>query len=285
MGMAAFLLVSCSNDTSSDRNAPARSSASAASVAIKAENELELPAGKISAKNLIAYAQGVFSSPKGDQFTKRFDDQPLQGRTFKFTVPYDQYSGSLHFQYDPQKEKLKVWAALDSTYHLAQSNDYETEPKLDYLIMEHNSKYDTPRPMSNAFGATVSVTPVHYKIFAVGNLRSTAVGLFPKTDYSKPGYNFYTTLEKEIKIAPEAGRDAVKGLEMDVEGIVSAGKDGHSVICKNTETKATISFAYQQTWDECVVLAKITRIAFHSPQLGTFAEWPAAGKNEGQRKR
>ena len=55
-----------------------------------------------------------------------------------------------------------------STYHLAQSNDYETEPKLDYLIMEHNSKYDTPRPMSNAFGATVSVTPVHYKIFAEG---------------------------------------------------------------------------------------------------------------------
>ncbi|MQA40650.1 hypothetical protein [Rugamonas aquatica] len=285
IGFAAILLAGCSNDSTSGSNAPAKTSASAAGAEGAIKNDLELPAGEIGGKNLIAYAEGVFSSPKGDQFTKRFDDKPLQGGAFKFTVLYEEYRESLHFHYDPEKEKLKVWVAPDSTFHRAQNNDHEIEPKLDYLIVEHNSNYGTPQPMSNAFGVTTSVTPVYHKIFAVGNLRNTYIGLFPKEKYSSRDYIFYSRLEREIKISPEAGREAVKGLAMDVEGFVASGKDGHPVICKNTKTTATISYAYQETWDECVVQAKITRIAFHSPQLGMFAEWPVTDRNGGQRKR
>ncbi|PIL39196.1 hypothetical protein [Massilia psychrophila] len=235
--------------------------------------------GTIGAEKMVAYAQAASIPPKDDQFTKRFDDKPLLGRLFKVTVPYDKYNNSLHYSYDTEHEKLKIWAKLDSTYH----RSHELDPKLDFLILQHTGIYGAAQPMSNAYGLTKAVTPVQHTIVGLGNKRATYVGLFQKDKYSSKDYIFYKNLTKEISISPEEARVAVIGLEMDIEGVIVAGENKHPIVCKNTKEKAKIDYLYEETWDECVILVKLTKIAFHSPKLGSIAEWKVpATKTGGQ---
>ena len=46
---------------------------------------------------------------------------------------------------------------------------------------------------------------------------------------------------------------------MDVEGVVASGVQGHPVICTHAKTTPTITVAYEETWDECVIAAKLTK--------------------------
>lgn len=282
-GFASLVLSACSNDSSSRNDAASRSASASTAASIPAvTTALELRSGAIGAQNMIAYAEGVSSSPQGDQFAKRFDDKPLLGHSFKVTVPYDKYKSSLHYSYDSEQERLKIWTSLGSTFH----RDRESDPKLDYLILTQNSVYGTAKPMSNAFGVTKAVTPVSHDVVGIGSTRDTYVGLFRKDKYSSKDYIFYAALEKTIAIAPEPARAAVVDLEMDIEGVIVAGKNGHPVVCKHTETQATIDYLYQETWNECVILARITHIGFHSPKLGMIAEWngPAGAVATKQKK-
>jgi hypothetical protein len=230
---------------------------------------------------MIAYVHAASAPRKDDEFAKGFDDKPLIGHAFKATVPYDKYNSSLHYHYDADHEKLYIEVRLDSTYH----HGNESYPRLDYVILTETSDYGSPRPMSNAFGLTKDVTPVSHSVIGLGNERDTYIGVFPKDKVSSEDYIFYRGLSKEIKVGPEEGRAAVAGLEMDIEGIVVAGERKHPIICKKTESKAEIDYTYQETWDECIVSVKLTRIEVHSPKLGTIAEWSAPATAPGKRKK
>jgi hypothetical protein len=269
--MAAFTLSGCSNDSSETTRTTADKGAATAEGLVAAKNPLELPEGVIGAENITAYVHAASAAPKGDEFTKGFDDKPLGGRTFKVTVPYDKYNSSLHYHYDSEHEKLYIDVRLDSTFHRGD----ESNLKLNYVILTKTSNYGSPRPMSNAFGLTKNVTPVSHAVIGLGNERGTYIGVFPKDKISSKDYIFYQGLGKEIKISPEEGRAAVAGLEMDIEGTIVAGERKHPIVCKKTESKAEIDYTYQETWDECIVSVKLTRIAVHSPKLGTIAEWSA----------
>lgn len=282
LALGICLAAGCSrNPTPAGQGAVAAGSGEGTAVQ-SAPSPLNLPKGTISADNLLAYAREASKPlPKDDQFVKRFNDKPLLGRTFKVTVPYSEYNSSLHYQYNAEREKLHIWTSLNSSYH----DEVELDPKVDYVILQQDSVYGQPRPMSNAFGLTKDVTPVAYTTVGLGSLRDTYVGVFPKGNYSQRDYIFYRNLDKEIAISPEEGRKAVRGLAMDLEGEVVGKYENHPILCKHTVTKAKIDYAYEQTWDECIILIRFTRIAIHSPKLGLIAEWKAPSGNSGRKAR
>lgn len=243
-----------------------------ASAPVAAVDPLALPDGALGGENLQNYASGAMDFVKKDEFSPIFKDTPLVGRQFKVTVPYDKYDSSLYYAYNAEKGILSVWVNTTSNYH----RDHQAYPPMEYVILRQESHYGTPVPMSNAFGATKAITPVSYRTYGIGSPRAVYMGVFPKAKYSERDYIFYDRLEKEVKLSPDAARAGVEGLAMDVEGVVTGPLQGHPVSCAQTETTATIDYAYKESWNECVTTAKLTRVSIHSPSLGVIAEWSAA---------
>lgn len=226
------------------------------------------------------YAGAAMDFVKKDEFSPAFRDTPLVGRQFKVTVPYDQQNSSLHYAYDAEKGSLSVWVVTASNYH-----DNPGHPSLNYIILQQDAHDGAPVPMSNAFGATKDVTPVSYRTFGIGNIHEVYMGLVPKMklNVNIKGFYEYDRLSKAITLPPEAARAGVKDLAMDVEGVVASGVQGHPVICTHAKTTPTITVAYEETWDECVIAAKLTRVVVHSPSLGVVADWsttPQRGKSK-----
>lgn len=281
VSLAACTLSGCSNDSPGATSTTAGKGSATLESPFAGKNPLELPEGVIGTENITAYVRAASAAPKGDEFAKGFDDKPLSGRTFKVTLPYDKYNSSLRYHYDSVHEKLYIDVRLTSTFHRGD----ESNPKLDYLILTKTSDYGSPRPMSNAFGLTKDVTPVSHTVIGLGNKRDKYIGVFPKDKISSKDYIFYKGLEKEIKISPAEGRAAVVGLEIDVEGTIVAAENQHPIICKKTESRAEIDYTYKENWDECVVTVKLTRVAVHSPKLGTIAEWSASVTPPGKRRK
>lgn len=156
--------------------------------------------------------------------------------------------------------------------------EFAREYLLNYVRLRDDENFGTPMPMSNAYGVAKEVTPISHRIVGVGNTDAADVGVFPRIDVGDKRIFIYSQLWKRIKLAPDAAREGVKDMAMDIEGVVTSGHDGHSIVCTHTTTDPTITLPYKETYDECVVSVKLTRIVVHSPTLGVIADWPEQGK-------
>lgn len=233
--------------------------------------------------HLVNYASAAMDFVKEDDFSPLFNDQPLVGRQFKVTVPYDQYESSLHYKYDVNKESLIIWMYPEDNEHF----EKQAYPELKYLILQEAGSVGSPEPMSNAFGVTKDVRRVHHRIFGLGDPKGLYMGVLTKNKYSDKDFVIYDELSKDIPLSPDAARAGVLGLAMDIEGVVVKPAGSHVIACTNEKTDATLNYAYEDTWDECVISVKLTRIVVHSPSLGVIADWPgqtSPGKSKAHHK-
>ncbi|KWU24801.1 hypothetical protein AS149_32155 [Burkholderia cenocepacia] len=231
-----------------------------------------MPAGTLDAGVLKRYAGGAMDFVKKDEFSAAFPDKPLVGRQFQVTVPFERNDSSLHYSYDAEKGVLGVWATVEMNSHQT-ANGY---PRLNYIILQQTSSYGAPVSMANAFGALKEVTPVAYRTYGIGNLSDVDMGLVPKMVGSSKESLFYDRLEQHIKLSPEDARKGVVGLEMEIQGTVASGPhQAHPVVCSHTKATATLDYGFEETWDECVITAKLTRVIIRSPSLGVIGDWRA----------
>jgi hypothetical protein len=233
--------------------------------------------------NLVNYASAAMDFVKKDEFSPGFNETPLVGRHFKVTVPYAKDETSLNYRYDADKQSLSVWLYPESNLHF----DKQAYPQLNYLILQKESTVAEPVPMSNAYGVTRDVRRVHHRIFGLGGPKDLYMGVVQKDQYSSKDFVIYKMLSKDVPLSPDAARAGVEGLAMDIEGVIVKPSGRHTINCTNETTDAKLDYAYEDTWDECVISVKLTRIVVYSPSLGVIADWQgqaAQGKPKAHNK-
>jgi hypothetical protein len=234
-------------------------------------------------RELVSYARGAMDYVKKDDFSPQFNEKPLVGRQFKVTVYYSQYEASLHYKYDPEKQSLNVWLYPETNEH----EDQHAHLEMNYLILQEESTVGEPVPMSNAYGVTRDVRKVHHRIYGIGGPKDLYMGVVPKDSFSAKDFVIYSRLSKDIPLSPDAARAGVQGLAIDIEGVIVKPADTSAITCTNMTTPAKLDYAYEDTYDECVISVKLTRIVVHSPTLGVIADWEAQtspGKSKGHHK-
>lgn len=233
-----------------------------------AQNELALPKGDLDSTTLVRYANAAMQFKKSDEFTKEFDDKPLLGKKFKVELNYDKYKSSLKYNYDAEKELLTFDISPEPNSH----RDSHPSKRMDYIILNKQSHFEAPIPMSNFLGVTKNVTPANYNVIGIGSPENIYMGIIPKYSIAKDIFT-YKNLSKTINLPPESARKAVEGLTYEIEGVIKKPADGQIITCTHSEINATLDFPYQETWNECIISANLTRIAIKSPQLGVISEW------------
>lgn len=272
--VAAVLLGACTKDPGAPTSSSIGASGAPSAAPAKADiDPLALPDGVLDAQNLKHYGYAAMDFVRKDEFSSEFNEAPLVGRRFKVTIPFEKYDSSLSYTYNVEKEAFTV-----SVYPTSNDHEKSYTTRFDYLILDKNSVFGAPTPMSNAFGATKDVTPVSYRVIGIGSRGNAYMGVAGKMKYSTPDFTLYTQLSKTVKLSPDAARAAAAGLAMDVEGVVVKPKDAKAITCTDAKTTATMIYAYQETWRECVISVKLSRITVHSPATGVIADWPEADK-------
>lgn len=99
---ATLSLVGCGPSAAPDKSP--RASAREDSV-----DHLKLPqTGNITRENLVAFARANMAYRPADQFSKRFDDSALEGRSFELKLPIARDETSANFSYNADKEELTL---------------------------------------------------------------------------------------------------------------------------------------------------------------------------------
>jgi hypothetical protein len=223
---------------------------------------MRLPEGPLSADALLSYIKAVFTYPRKDEFSKRFDDHLLAGRYFDFKLPSSTMTGPAYW-YDPEKEVLTVWLTPDW--------EHVGEEGANMVTLLNATDLGDAHPESNAYGATVDVTPKTITEFGVGSVGKRRLGLFPRD----PVALSYGQLSKTIHLGPEAARSATKGLMAEVKGVVVKGASGNAVDCLSGTASAKLDDPYDTTTRACVVNSKLSEIVISSPTAGVLGRWVA----------
>ncbi|RDK01181.1 hypothetical protein [Paraburkholderia lacunae] len=277
-----FVLTACDRrpapDTASTATAPAALTATAPETTAEAKDPLALPAGDLDDETIANYLYAAMDFKRPDEFSKGFNDAALVGRHFEIEIPSDKPGkrGPTYY-YDPDKEQLTL--IVRPAYGSYEGGDNS----LDYLTFVQETSYGAPKLASNAFKVTKEVTPVSYRVIGIGAVAGTYMGVFPKDSLSTKETIIYRDLTKTLKLDPRAAKTAVEGLTMKVEGTVAKDGNGHSITCKTSTRGATLDHLYEESWHQCVLSAKLSRITVSSPNAGVLAQWGASRRAEGKK--
>ncbi|RQG99814.1 hypothetical protein [Paraburkholderia dinghuensis] len=280
-----FALTACDqgppSNAASAASAPEVATAVAPETTIVEKDPLALPTGDLDDETIANYLHAAMDYEKPDQFSKGFNDAPLVGRHFNIDIPYQKYSTGDErgptYSYDADKELLTLTVAVDSAHR--EADEYTTQ----YLTFFQDIRRGEPKLESNAFNVTKEVTPLAIHIFGVGALSDTYIGLFSNEDFSSKSEHYYRPLTKTVKLKPDAAKEAVRSLTIEVEGTVTKDHSGHAIECTTMYNGATVDNPFEKDWHQCVLLAKLTHITVTSAYSGVLAQWGASGRTESKK--
>jgi hypothetical protein len=241
----------------------------AAADAMEAKNPA--PAGfKLSAGVLDNIALGNWAKEKrdfkgGDAFTKDFDDSVADGRDFAVMIPMARGTNSsvANWSYDKDKAILTLRLTMD----------YGANLEGQMATFQRSDHYGDPKSMSNAFGATLDVTPVTNWLIGVGT-SDGYTGIIPKDNLGlSESHVSYSDLQVKIPMPGDEARKTVAGMTLRIEGHVAKDNSGHTVECDLQVEQPKIDYAYETTLNTCIVQARFSRIAFLASNGRVVKQW------------
>jgi hypothetical protein len=218
--------------------------------------------GTLGLIDLANFAKQKRDFVKPDDFSKGFDDRPLNGRSFVLNFSLPSYAGSAlepgSWTYDANNEELTLNATTG-----------DLDPA---IILQYTSEDGSKKTMSNAFGAQVEVTPTETWIVALGRNDDKPLGVFPKSkeDYS---INPFEPLSYTMKLKPDQAKALVADLQIRLEGVVEKDDQGETVYCADNHTTATIDLPTEREEHKCTVSVHLSRVAFLRKDGRVLKEW------------
>lgn len=225
-----------------------------------------LPAsGVLGLTDLANFAKLERDFVKPDDFSKGFDDSPLNGRQFAVTMPISEFSGSSsgpsEWTYEAEKEKLNLAV-----------NSGDMTSYAPFLPIQHKTELGPKKKMSNAFGAEVEVNPMETWSIELGRGDKKPLGVFPNID--DPIYsNGYQSLTHTIKMKPDAAKALVADLYLRLEGTVEKDEQGQTVNCYSDHSSATFTSPIEWDKHNCVIQVHFSRVAFVTKDGKVIREW------------
>ena len=228
----------------------------------------KLPAtGVLDLADLTNFAKLERDFVKPDDFSKGFDDGPLNGRTFVLTLPVSQYSGPssvpAEWTYDAEKEELTLTIASGDT-------SISRGPR---LTVQNTTEIKPKKKMSNAFGAEIEIEPMETWSIDVGRTDEQVIGVFKKADDPLSFSPEYQSLTWTMKLDEGHAKALVSNLALRLEGTVQRNSSNQTVECSDDHTAPT--FDHPTEWDrhECVIQVRLSRVAYVTKDGNVVKEW------------
>jgi hypothetical protein len=228
----------------------------------------KLPAtGGLSLADLANFAKLERDFVKADDFSKGFDDSPLNGRTFVLTLPVSQYSGTstmpAEWTYNAENQELTLTVTSGDTL-------ISDGPR---LTIQETTEIKPKKKMSNAFGAEIEVEPMETWSIDLGRSDEQPLGVFQKGDDPlsiSPAYQSFTWT---MKLDAGHAKALVSNLALRLEGTVQKNSSNQTVECSDGHTAAT--FDHPTEWDkhECVIQVRLSRVAYVTKDGNIVREW------------
>jgi hypothetical protein len=225
-------------------------------------------AGLLALLDLSNFAKMKRDFEKVDDFSKSFDDDPLDGRKFSVVIPVSQYAGPslgpAEWEYDAETEALTLRIQARGSM----------EPGVRSLEIQNTTDTGKPKKMTNAFGVEFNVEPMETWAIQLGRSDGKPIGVFSASDTFSSGF-LDETLSWTTKANPQLAKSQIANLVLQIEGVVLKNESGDTVDCRDNTHVATITSPTEWTRHVCVIQVHLTRLAYQTKEGKLVKEWKA----------
>lgn len=224
---------------------------------------------------LLAHGFEIASFRPADAFSDPLDESALAGQLFRFSKPLKESEAPAithivgGWTYDRQSQILRIGIPT-AGWRQNQLPDADADDFMHYgLSVGSRNLSDQTTTAQNAYGAQFEVHSIEAQTVHVASLtrRDRAASVAVPSD-----------LYVDLQMTPEEARAAVTGAEVVVEGVLTAIEPGRITLCYDTGSAATIDLRLSTLIHNCVMNARITRVAVVAADGSTVTEWTAGAK-------
>lgn len=219
---------------------------------------------------LLEHGFEIASFQPPDPFSGPQNESGLAGTVFRFSQPLRESDAPnlTHiiggWSYDLSKQNLRV-AVSTAGWRQTQLPNAEADDFMEYgLRVGTRNLSDDNVSAQNAYGAQ----------FDVQSMNSQSVHIAPLTRSERAAsVAILDEMYVDLRLAPEAARQAVENAQIIAEGTLVADPKGRVTQCYDTASQATINRRLATLIRTCVMNARIDRVAIVSGQGEVLAEW------------